>query len=115
MGQSTGIGLVILMGSSVAWLIVADADFVGLRGGRCLCHSKPHKFDMTTQLIIGSMADLMVREIWGAYEHAHRQRIMQLIRVVECYSEPLLFVEASQTQPWRLLHLNDAAISTTGK
>lgn len=103
------------MGSSVAWLIVADADFVGLRGGRCLCHSKPHKFDMTTQLIIGSMADLMVREIWGAYEHAHRQRIMQLIRVVECYSEPLLFVEASQTQPWRLLHLNDAAISTTGK
>ena len=83
-------------------------------GNRCLCHSKPHKFDMTTQLIIGSMSDLMVREIWGAYEHAHKQRIMQLIRVVDCYSEPLLFVEASQTQPWRLLHLNDSAASNTG-
>ncbi|BDA44193.1 probable serine/threonine-protein kinase STY13 at C-terminar half [Coccomyxa sp. Obi] len=83
-------------------------------GSLCLCHSKPHKFDMTTQLIISSMSDLMVREIWGAYEHAHKQRIMQLIRVVDCYSEPLLFVEASQTQPWRLLHLNDSAASNTG-
>jgi hypothetical protein len=63
---------------------------------------------------MGNMADLMVREIWGAYEHAHKQRVMQLIRVVDCYSEPLLFVEASQTQPWRILHLNDAAVSTTG-
>lgn len=92
-----------------------SACFMTYAGGsRCLCHSKPHKFDMTTQLIISSMSDLMVREIWGAYEHAHKQRIMQLIRVVDCYSEPLLFVEASQTQPWRLLHLNDSAASNTG-
>jgi len=79
-----------------------------------MCHSKQHKFDKANKMIMASMADLMVREIWGAYEHAHKQRLMQLIRVVNCYSEPLLFVEVSQTQPWRLLHLNDAAVSTTG-
>lgn len=82
--------------------------------GRCLCHSKLRKFGMSEKLIMGNMADLMVREIWGAYEHAHKQRVMQLIRVVDCYSEALLFVEASQTQPWRILHLNDAAVTTTG-
>lgn len=70
---------------------------------------------MSDKLIMGNMADLMVREIWGAYEHAHKQRVMQLIRVVDCYSEALLFVEASQTQPWRILHLNDAAVATTGR
>ncbi len=33
---------------------------------------------------------------------------------MDCYSEPLLFVEVSETQPWRILHMNDGAVSTTG-
>ena len=48
--------------------------------GRCLCHSKPCSFEAANRMILGNMADLMVREIWGAYEHAHRQRILQLVR-----------------------------------
>ena len=81
---------------------------------RCLCNAKPRKFDMSNKVIMGNMADLVVRELWGAYEHEHKQRVMQLIRVVGCYSEPLLFVEASQTQPWVILHLNEAAVTVTG-
>ena len=81
---------------------------------RCLCKAKPRKFDMSNKLIMGNMADLVVRELWGAYEHQHKQRVMQLIRVVGCYSEPLLFVEVSQTQPWLILHLNEAAVTVTG-
>ena len=70
---------------------------------------------MSDKLIMGNMADLMVRELWGAYEHEHKQRVMQLTRVVGCFSEPLLFVEASQTQPWVILHLNEAAVTVTGR
>ena len=70
---------------------------------------------MSDKLIMGNMADLMVRELWGAYEHEHKQRVMQLTRVVGCFSEPLLFVEASQTQPWVILHLNEAAVTVTGQ
>ena len=69
---------------------------------------------MSNKVIMGNMVDLVVRELWGAYEHEHKQRVMQLIRVVGCYSEPLLFVEASQTQPWVILHLNEAAVTVTG-
>lgn len=69
---------------------------------------------MSNKVIMGNMADLVVRELWGAYEHEHKRRVMQLIRVVGCYSEPLLFVEASQTQPWVILHLNEAAVTVTG-
>ena len=82
---------------------------------RCLCNAKPRKFDLSNKLIMGNMADLVVRELWGAYEHQHKQRVMQLIRVVGCYSEPLLFVEVSQTQPWMVLHLNEAAVTVTGE
>ena len=70
---------------------------------------------MSDKLIMGNMADLMVRELWGAYEHEHKQRVMQLTRVVGCFSEPLLFVEASHTQPWVILHLNEAAVTVTGQ
>ena len=70
---------------------------------------------MSDKLIMGNMADLMVRELWGAYEHEHKQRVMQLTRVVGCFSEPLLFVEASQMQPWVILHLNEAAVTVTGE
>ena len=70
---------------------------------------------MSDKLIMGNMADLMVRELWGAFEHEHKQRVMQLTRVVGCFSEPLLFVEASQTQPWVILHLNEAAVTVTGQ
>ena len=38
----------------------------------------------------------------------------QVIRVVDCYSEPLLFVEASATRPWQILHANDPALRITG-
>ena len=82
---------------------------------RCLCNAKARKFDLSNKLIMGNMADLVVRELWGAYEHQHKQRVMQLIRVVGCYSEPLLFVEVSQTQPWTVLHLNEAAVTVTGE
>ena len=82
---------------------------------RCLCNAKPQKFDISNKLIMGNMADLVVRELWGAYEHQHKQRVMQLIRVVGCYSEPLLFVEVSKTQPWMILHLNEAAVTVTGE
>jgi hypothetical protein len=27
------------------------------------------------------MAELMVRELWGAYQHEHEQRILQLVRI----------------------------------
>ncbi len=81
---------------------------------RCLCNAKPRRFDISNKMIMGNMSDLVVRELWGAYEHEHKQRVMQLIRVVGCYSEPLLFVEASQTQPWVILHLNEAALTVTG-
>ena len=82
---------------------------------RCLFNARPRKFDVSDKLIMGNMADLMVRELWGAYEHEHKQRVMQLTRVVGCFSEPLLFVEASQTQPWVILHLNEAAVTVTGQ
>ena len=36
------------------------------------------------------------------------------VRVVECYSEPHAFVEVSQATPWRLLHINHAALRVTG-
>lgn len=78
-------------------------------------NARPRKFDVSDKLIMGNMADLMVRELWGAYEHEHKQRVMQLTRVVGCFSEPLLFVEASQTQPWVILHLNEAAVTVTGQ
>jgi len=38
----------------------------------------------------------------------------QLLRVVDCYSEPLLFVEASAARPWQVLHANDPALRVTG-
>ena len=31
--------------------------------------------------ILKNMADLMLREVWGAYEHAHEQRVLQLTKV----------------------------------
>ncbi len=55
---------------------------------RCLCHSKPRSFEAANRMILGNMADLMVREIWGAYEHAHRQRILQLVRLLRTVKTP---------------------------
>ena len=37
------------------------------------------------------------------------------VRVVDCYSEPHAFVEVSETAPWRLLHINQAALRMTGE
>ena len=34
--------------------------------------------------------------------------------MVDCYSEPLLFVEASAMRPWQILHANDPALRITG-
>ena len=51
-------------------------------------NARPRKFDVSDKLIMGNMADLMVRELWGAYEHEHKQRVMQLIRVVGCSASP---------------------------
>lgn len=35
--------------------------------------------------------------------------------MVDCYSEPLLFVEASAVRPWQILHANDPALRITGE
>lgn len=48
---------------------------------RVLCHSKAYMLDFMNRSILKNMADLMVREVWGAYEHAHSQRILQLTKV----------------------------------
>ena len=47
---------------------------------RCLCHTKQRAFNAGESGILGNMAELMVREIWGAYEHVHQHRIAQLVR-----------------------------------
>ena len=35
-------------------------------------------------------------------------------QVADCYSEPHLFVEVSDLQPWRILRINQAAVRVTG-
>jgi hypothetical protein len=45
-----------------------------------LLHSQPYKLDAINSTILKNMADLMVREVWGAYQHAHEQRILQLTK-----------------------------------
>ncbi|CAL8465702.1 g5238 [Coccomyxa elongata] len=97
---------------------VAGVPFVASNGYRIgsmvLCHGKPYTLEPANRAILKNMADLMLREVWGAYEHAHEQRILQLTKVADCYSEPLLFVEVSHLQPWRILHINQAAVRVTG-
>ncbi|CAL8465638.1 g5174 [Coccomyxa elongata] len=83
-------------------------------GSLVLCHSKAYTLDFMNRSILKNMADLMVREVWGAYEHAHSQRILQLTKVADCYSEPHLFVEVSDLQPWRIIRINQAAVRVTG-
>ena len=46
---------------------------------RCLAHSQPDGMDESRQLILRNMAELIVRELWGCYEHEHQQRILQLV------------------------------------
>lgn len=48
---------------------------------RVLMHGKPHQLDAANKMILRNMADLMTREVWGAYEHDHKQRVLQLTKV----------------------------------
>ena len=38
-----------------------------------------------------------------------------LMQVTDCYSEPHMFVEVSELQPWVILSLNAGALKTTGE
>ena len=46
---------------------------------RCLAHSRPHDLDDSRRMILRNMAELIVRELWGCYQHGHQQRILQLV------------------------------------
>ncbi|KAK9834139.1 hypothetical protein WJX81_001741 [Elliptochloris bilobata] len=92
-------------------LIASNGCWLGVLG---LCSAQTRKLEATNSAILSNMAGLLVREVWGAFEHRQKQRIRQLIRVVDCYSEPLLFVEASAVRPWQILHANDPALRITG-
>ena len=46
---------------------------------RCLAHSEPHDLGESGRAILRNMAELIVRELWGCYEHEHQQRILQLV------------------------------------
>ena len=37
------------------------------------------------------------------------------MQVTDCYSEPHMFVEVSELQPWVILSLNAGALKTTGE
>lgn len=37
------------------------------------------------------------------------------MQVTDCYSEPHMFVEVSDLQPWVILSLNAGALKTTGE
>ena len=37
------------------------------------------------------------------------------MQVTDCYSEPHMFVEVSDLQPWIILSLNNGALKTTGE
>ncbi len=62
-----------------------------VRECRVLCHSQPYTLDLVNHTILKNMADLMVREVWGAYEHAHSQRILQLTKVGHSFSSSKMF------------------------
>lgn len=55
--------------------------------GRVLLHGKPYTLEPANRAVLKNMADLMLREVWGAYEHAHEQRIVQLTKV--CDANPI--------------------------
>ena len=63
----------------------------------------------STLCCLGSASNLPQKRPYPNAAHA-----AQLIRVVDCYSEPLLFVEASAVRPWQILHANDPALRITG-
>jgi len=48
---------------------------------RCLLHGQAMKLTAANMAILKNMSDLMVRELWGAYEDSYKQRILQLKKV----------------------------------
>ena len=40
---------------------------------------------------------------------------LPLAQVADCYSEPHLFVEVSDLQPWRIIRINQSAVRVTGE
>jgi len=44
---------------------------------RGLCSAEARKLEAMNAAILSNMAGLLVREVWGAFEHRQKQRIRQ--------------------------------------
>jgi hypothetical protein len=56
---------------------------------------------------------LATRVQMGGFSTIINRTLMRL-QVVDCYSEPHLFVEVSELSPWSILRINQAAFTTMG-
>lgn len=84
-------------------------------GTLCLVSQKPRSFDATRSVVLGNMAELLVRQLeykWA--ESEARQSNVQLMRSLACYEEAFLFLDTSKAGDWRVLHMNMAACNLLG-
>ena len=51
-----------------------------MRRRRGLCSAQTRKLEAVNAAILSNMAGLLVREVWGAFEHRQKQRIRQARR-----------------------------------
>ena len=101
--------------SNNALSVIVKLLIISLNMCRCLVSQKPRSFDATRSVVLGNMAELLVRQLeykWA--ESEARQSNVQLMRSLACYEEAFLFLDTSKAGDWRL-HMNMAACKLLGE
>ncbi|WIA38325.1 hypothetical protein OEZ86_001662 [Tetradesmus obliquus] len=85
-------------------------------GTLCIMGQQPRKFDATRGAILANLSELLVRQIERRWALQGSQRVQgsKLMRSVEAYGSACGFIDASNVNKWRLLHLNAPAVELLG-
>ncbi|KAF6259049.1 kinase-like domain-containing protein [Scenedesmus sp. NREL 46B-D3] len=85
-------------------------------GTLCIMGQQPRKFDATRGAILANLSELLVRQIERRWALQGSQRVQgsKLLRSVEAYESACGFIDATNVNNWRLLHLNAPAVELLG-
>eukprot|EP00775_Hariotina_reticulata_P004061 gene4061-4308_t len=85
-------------------------------GTLCIMGQKPRTFDATRGAILANLSELLVRQIerrW-ALQQASKNEGSALLRNADAYESAVAFIDATDMNAWRVLHLNTPAKELLG-
>ena len=81
---------------------------------RCCVDQKPQRMNLDSASFLCNIAELVTREMekdWAVRQQ--RLQSLKMLRTMESYQQPFMFVDVSVPQ-WRVLYMNEHAIERTG-